>query len=55
MGGGPQKKVVPVRNDRVLEALVTLTGVNFEWDAAAWRAWLVNERSLPADFDPRRG
>jgi len=55
MGGGPQKKVVPVRNARVLEALVALTGVNFEWDADAWRAWLVNERSLPADFDPRRG
>jgi len=55
MGGGPQQKVVPVRNARVLEALVSLTGVNFEWDAAAWRAWLANERSLPADFDPRRG
>jgi hypothetical protein len=55
MGGGPQQKVVPVRNARVLEALVILTGVNFEWDAAAWRAWLANERSLPADFDPRRG
>jgi hypothetical protein len=55
MGGGPKPKLVPVRNDRVLEALVTLTGVNFEWNAAAWRAWLVNERALPADFDPRRG
>ena len=55
MGGGPKPKRVPVRNDRVLEALVTLTGVNFEWNAAAWRAWLVNERALPADFDPRRG
>lgn len=54
MGGGPKKKVVRVRNDRVLEALVTLTGVNFEWNAAAWQAWLINERALPADFDPRR-
>lgn len=54
MGGGPKKKVVRVRNDRVLEALVALTGVNFEWDQAAWRAWLINERALPADFDPRR-
>jgi HEAT repeat protein len=55
MGGGPKRKLVAVRNARVLEALVTLTGENFEWNADAWRAWLVNERSLPADFDPRRG
>ncbi len=54
MGGGPKPKLVAVRNDRALEALVALTGQNFEWDAAAWRAWLINERSLPADFDPRR-
>jgi hypothetical protein len=54
MGGGPKPKLVAVRNDRVLEALVALTGQNFEWDAVAWRAWLINERSLPADFDPRR-
>jgi hypothetical protein len=54
MGGGPTKKVVRVRNDRVLEALVELTGANFEWDQTAWRTWLVNERSLPPDFDPRR-
>jgi len=54
MGGGPKKKVVRLRNDRVLEALVALTGVNFEWDQDAWRTWLVNERALPSDFDPRR-
>jgi hypothetical protein len=55
MGGGPKKEIVRVRNDRVLEALVALTRVNFEWDAAAWQAWLINERALPAGFDPRRG
>lgn len=54
MGGGPKPKLVAVRNAAVLEALVALTGQNFEWDAAAWRAWLVNERALPPDFDPRR-
>jgi len=54
MGGGPKKKIVQVRNDRVLEALVSLTGVNFEWNATAWQTWLINERALPADFDPRR-
>jgi len=55
MGGGPRKLKVKLRNDRVLEALIALTGVNFQWDQAAWRAWLSNERSLPADFDLRRG
>jgi len=54
MGGGPKPKVVAVRNAGVLEALTALTGQNFEWNAAAWRAWLINERALP-DFDPRRG
>lgn len=55
LGGGPKTQVVPVRNASVLEALVALTGQNYEWDADAWRAWLANERALPRDFDPRRG
>lgn len=55
LGGGPKTQVVPVRNASVLEALVTLTGQNFEWNADAWRAWLANARALPRDFDPRRG
>lgn len=54
MGGGPKRKVVSVRNDRVLEALITLSGENFAWNAAAWRAWLVNQHRPPDDFDPRR-
>ncbi len=52
MGGGPKPVKVMVRNDRVLEALAALTGQNFAWDAAAWRAWLA-ARECPA-FDPRR-
>lgn len=55
LGGGPKQQVAVVRNERVLEALVTITGANFEWDAAAWRAWFTSHRGLPADFDPRRG
>ena len=55
MGGGPKRSKVLVRNDRVLEALVTLTGANFAWDAPAWRAWLAARRAPPASFDPRRG
>ena len=52
MGGGPKPVATVVRNDRVLEALVTLTGQNFSWDAEAWRRWLA-ARECP-DFDPRR-
>ena len=55
MGGGPKRSKVAVRNDRVLEALVTLTGANLEWDARAWRAWLATRHAPPASYDPRRG
>ena len=54
MGGGPKRRKQRVQNQRVLEALVTLTGANFEWNATAWRAWLAG-RQTPPDFDPRRG
>lgn len=55
MGGGPKRSLVVARNARVLEALVTITGQNFEWDADAWRRWLAARNAPPADFDPRRG
>lgn len=55
LGGGPTPTKVRVRNPRVLEALVGLTGANFEWDQAAWRAWLANREAPPPDYDPRRG
>jgi len=55
MGGGPKRSVVEARNARVLEALVALTGANFEWDAAAWRRWLAARNAPPDDFDLRRG
>ena len=54
MGSGPKRQKTRVQNPRVLEALVRLTGENFEWNTAAWQAWLAN-RQLPPDFDPRRG
>ena len=54
MGGGPKRRKQRVQNQRVLDALVSLTGANFEWNAAAWRAWLAGRQS-PPDFDPRRG
>jgi hypothetical protein len=55
MGSGPKPTKVRVRNPQVLEALVALTGTNFEWDQAAWRSWLANRESPPPGYDPRRG
>jgi hypothetical protein len=54
MGGGPKRQKTRVQNQRVLEALVKITGENFDWNTAAWRAWQAN-RQMPPDFDPRRG
>jgi len=54
MGSGKKNIKVSVQNERVLQALISLTGVNFEWNRSAWRAWLANRQS-PPDFDPRRG
>jgi hypothetical protein len=54
MGGGPKRQKSRVQNQRVLEALVKITGENFDWNTAAWRAWQAN-RQVPNDFDPRRG
>ncbi|MFZ4730962.1 MAG: HEAT repeat domain-containing protein [Pirellulales bacterium] len=53
LGGGPKRGKVRVRNERVLEALVAITGANFEWNIDAWRAWLANH-DAPPEFDPRR-
>ena len=53
LGGGPKRGKVRVRNERVLEALVAITGANCEWNIDAWRAWLANQ-DAPPDFDPRR-
>jgi len=55
MGGGPKPTKVRVRNERVLDALVALTGVNHGWDTTSWRAWLIARDAPPPDWDPRRG
>ncbi len=54
VGGGTKRVNVAVRNDAVLEALVAITGVNFEWDSVGWRTWLAS-REAPVEYDLRRG
>ena len=53
LGGGPKPVRIAVKNERVLDTLATCAGVNFEWNLAAWRAWLAT-REAPADLDLRR-
>lgn len=54
MGGGPKFENRTVRNPDVLAALVSLTGIaGFEYNQAAWRAWL-NERAKTQRVDLRR-
>lgn len=54
MGSSRRQVAAPFKNQQVLEALATLTGQNFGWDVAAWRAWLARQRA-PASIDLRRG
>jgi hypothetical protein len=44
-GGGVKIVDVPVQNRLVLEALVDLTGQNFDYEQRAWRRWYDIERS----------
>jgi len=53
LGGGPKPVRITVKNERVLDTLAASAGVNFEWNLAAWRAWLAT-REAPADLDLRR-
>jgi hypothetical protein len=55
MGDGPKRTKVRLRNERVLEALVALTGENFQWNVAAWREWLTGRESAATTLDLRRG
>lgn len=53
LGGGPKRVRTIVKNEDVLATLAAATGVNFQWDVAAWRSWLAT-RAAPADLDLRR-
>lgn len=53
LGGGPKRVRTIVKNEDVLQTLAAAAGVDFQWDVAAWRAWLAT-RDAPADLDLRR-
>lgn len=42
-----------LQNQAVLDALIKLTGVNFDFDIPSWKNWLA-ARKAPADLDARR-
>lgn len=44
MGDRPVEVKYPVQNRAVLDALVTLTGVNFRFDKEAWKQWYGQQR-----------
>ncbi len=47
-GGGPRVITEHVQNRAVLDALSTLTGVNYGFDVRAWRAWYTMQRKREA-------
>lgn len=54
LGGGPKPVKLRVRNEKVREALAAITGVDHQWDVAAWRAWLAARAVPSASIDLRR-
>ncbi len=53
-GGGPKFIRKQLANQTVLDALIVITGQNFNFDKQAWRAWASSQRKRP-DLDARRG
>jgi len=50
VGGGPKIVAQPFRNQAVLDALGSLTGVNYGFDVGRWKAWYAaQQRSLQID------
>jgi hypothetical protein len=43
-GQGPQVVIRRIRNQHVLDALVRLTGTNFDFDRERWQYWLAQEQ-----------
>jgi hypothetical protein len=53
MGGGPKSFTRALNNQHVLDALVSMTGMNFQFDQRAWKNWFATQKK-PANIDARR-
>ena len=53
LGGNQKTKVVSLQNAQVLEALTTLTNVNYGWDQSRWHLWFLNQ-GVSSTIDIRR-
>ncbi len=54
VGSKPSFERRPVRNQSVLDALVSLTGKNFDFDQKAWKHWYAEQKKAPKSLDTRR-
>jgi len=54
MGGGPKYRYQSIPNQSVLDALVALTGRNFNFDKQAWKYWYSAQKKAPDAIDARR-
>jgi hypothetical protein len=52
-GGGVEIVKQSIQNRSVLDALVELTGVSFNYDEKAWKKWYAAQKK-PASLDARR-
>lgn len=53
-GGGPKTVKRLIRNQEVLDALSSITGVNYQFNVAAWKNWFAQQRKPQAAIDARR-
>jgi hypothetical protein len=53
-GGGPTIIHQSITNQAVLDALVALTGQNFNFDKQAWKYWYAAQKKPPQALDARR-
>ena len=53
LGSNQKQKIISSQNTQVLEALTTLTGVNYGWDQTRWQLWFLNQ-GVSSTIDIRR-
>lgn len=53
-GGGPRFVYQNIPNQAVLDALVAITGRNFNFDKQAWKYWYSSQKKAPTAIDARR-